>query len=168
MNIFPRQKTQNRRKIVNWLIKPSIQLRFGLYSNLLTLLLSGACAYFLFVSIEDLSQMLSVYIEKEKNFRGLVNNYLKQTQMTFSISVLCFLILNLILSVVLSHRVVGPIFAIHKQIKTLLKGDFSQRVRLRKDDAFKPLAKDLNQLTELLEKKYIKKESHPEEQKKLS
>jgi signal transduction histidine kinase len=51
-----------------------------------------------------------------------------------------------VLSILLTHRIAGPIFKIKKTIRIIGDGKTSERVVLRKRDEFKDLAQELNTL----------------------
>ena len=69
---------RNRRRIANWLLNPSLQLRFGLYSNFLFLMLAGSCAYFIFVSVRDISDIFTTFLAgQNKEISTLLINYLE-------------------------------------------------------------------------------------------
>jgi methyl-accepting chemotaxis protein len=50
-----------------------------------------------------------------------------------------------------SHRIAGPIYRIRMSLESLLKGDYTVRVKLRDHDNFKELEPMVNKLAELLE-----------------
>jgi signal transduction histidine kinase len=65
--------------------------------------------------------------------------------------VLGYLLLVLAVAIVQSHRLVGPVVALRRQVEALKNGDYTARVALRRNDAFNELADDLNELATLLE-----------------
>lgn len=77
---------------------------------------------------------------------------LKEEMLTKSIITYC-LITSMILAgvifitVIYSHRVVGPLVGIKRAIHAIANGDLTQSVRLRQKDAIKPMAEALNNLT---------------------
>lgn len=76
---------------------------------------------------------------------------LKDEMLIKSVIIYC-LITTLVLSgvifitVIYSHRVVGPLVGIKRVIKAMTNGDFTQTARLRQKDAIKPMAEALNTL----------------------
>ena len=48
----------------------------------------------------------------------------------------------------LSHRFVGPVYRLHKAIKSLAAGEETPPIRLRKDDFWKDVIADFNVLAE--------------------
>ncbi len=52
-----------------------------------------------------------------------------------------------------THRVVGPVYRFKKVLETAIRGDYSTRITLRKNDYLKDLADTFNELLATLEKK---------------
>ena len=50
------------------------------------------------------------------------------------------------IGVILSHRIAGPVYRIGKYLDTLIQGDYSQCLTLRKKDELKSIAEKLSQL----------------------
>lgn len=63
---------------------------------------------------------------------------------------LIFLITTTVVSILATHRLIGPTVAFRRHIQSLTQGDFSAQTRLREHDAFKDVAADLNALSEAL------------------
>lgn len=54
---------------------------------------------------------------------------------------------------VVSHRIFGPTIPFRRHIQSLIDGDYTVRVQLRKRDEFQDLAEALNQLTNKLQER---------------
>ncbi len=52
-----------------------------------------------------------------------------------------------------THRVVGPVYRFKKVLETAIRGDYSVRIALRKNDYLKDLADKFNELLAILEKR---------------
>jgi signal transduction histidine kinase len=59
----------------------------------------------------------------------------------------------LILWIVSSHRIFGPVIPMRRHVRKLVEGDYTSRIHLRAGDEFKELSDDLNHLAEVLEKR---------------
>lgn len=85
---------------------------------------------------------------------------LKQEMMVKSITIY-FLLTTLILvgvifiTILYSHRVVGPLIGIKRVVKAVTDGDLTQPVRLRQKDAIKPMAEALNALIDSYKTKML-------------
>ncbi len=62
-----------------------------------------------------------------------------------------------VFAILLTHRFLGPMVPIFRQIDEMKEGKFSMRVKLRDKDEMKELSDKLNELADELEKKYGKK-----------
>ncbi len=58
--------------------------------------------------------------------------------------------LCLLLWVIFSHRILGPMVPIRRHIQSLIDGKYDSKITLRKNDEFKSVAEDLNKLAETL------------------
>jgi methyl-accepting chemotaxis protein len=56
-------------------------------------------------------------------------------------------------AIVISHRIVGPLYRLRECLKKVGAGDFSTRMNLRKGDAFQDIAKLFNEMMETLNRK---------------
>jgi signal transduction histidine kinase len=70
-----------------------------------------------------------------------------------AVILLSYLALIVTISIVFTHRLIGPTIAFRRHIRALTEGKYQSRVVLRKGDAFIEVADDLNKLAETLEKK---------------
>jgi len=55
--------------------------------------------------------------------------------------------LVVIISIILSHRIAGPVFRIGRYLKSLSSGDLSAKLHLRKNDELQDLAEAINDMT---------------------
>jgi len=63
-----------------------------------------------------------------------------------------YLIFAAFISILISHKIAGPIFKFKKEIGNMIKtGDISQRIFLRQGDELKDLADLMNQLLDMIE-----------------
>ncbi len=91
---------------------------------------------------------LSINLIKEGVFLDRELNYL-----LLHLNFAAMVIIILITLAFILHRTFGGLWRMQKVLEGVLKGDYSQRIFLRKGDYLKPLADLLNQLIELFEKK---------------
>ena len=59
-------------------------------------------------------------------------------------------VVGIIVLILISHRIAGPIFRFDMILNELRKGDLTRRFRLRKKDQFSELADRINTLTEIM------------------
>jgi hypothetical protein len=93
--------------------------------------------------------------------RNPVNKYrLMILPIIFTASII--LILTLIFSIIISHKMAGPLFRIKNYLKDMQKGIYGKKLSLRKDDDFKELANEIEKLSKILEKGHVIENSNNE------
>lgn len=70
-----------------------------------------------------------------------------------AISLAGTLLVTFFFGLILSHRMAGPVYRIRMVLKEMAEGDVSGILRLRKKDAFQPLAESINSLKDSWRKK---------------
>jgi len=58
--------------------------------------------------------------------------------------------LTIIFTLVISHRIAGPLYRLEKDIAEVNNGNLNMEIRVRKDDELQDLAKSLNQMLKLI------------------
>jgi signal transduction histidine kinase len=131
------------------LLQPSVQLRLPVYFLLITV------AFVVVLAVAISSAYRSFYLTIAAEQPAYLERILRaQTQDLVVVSgmvVIGYLLTVLVVSVLQSHRLVGPTVALRRQVEALKNGDYSARVALRRNDAFVELADDLNELARILE-----------------
>ena len=141
-----------RRKARNFLLKPGIQLRLPLYVLLLsfTFLLLGVLFGNLYFE-QTYITLLQTTTQSE-----YVQQVLARQTQDFKELVLLLLtgyvLLVIVVTVIYTHRLIGPAIPLLRHVKALQAGRYTHRVSLRKYDAFTELADELNELAESLHK----------------
>ena len=62
-------------------------------------------------------------------------------------------ILLFIWGALLTHRLIGPLNRLENDLKEISEGDYSVRLKIRKDDDLRPIADTINKIIDKLEKK---------------
>ena len=62
-----------------------------------------------------------------------------------------YVLLILVVTVIYTHRFIGPVIPMLRHVKALQEGRYTHRVSLRSHDAFTELAEQLNKLAETLQ-----------------
>lgn len=148
--IRPDRGSRNDRKWKNILIKPSRQLKFAFIATvgLLTFLFSFF-AFQLWV-MSSVIRSVSTYIPLDSPLNDAAAQAMSSAWLAFTAFTLLFSFITLTATLIITHRIYGPIHAMRKQVELLIAGDLTARVQLRQDDEFKELASDLNKLGEKL------------------
>ncbi|MDD5130151.1 MAG: HAMP domain-containing protein [Candidatus Omnitrophica bacterium] len=58
--------------------------------------------------------------------------------------------LTIIFTLIISHRIAGPLYRLEKDIAEVNNGNLNMEIRVRKDDELQDLAKSLNQMLKLI------------------
>ena len=139
------------REFSNFLIAPNRQLRLALMAVLFGLLFLFAVFGFQMWIFTSLVGSLSASLSENPALIQIVSESVRWAWRMFFIACAFFTTMALALTIVFSHRIYGPAFAIRKHLAAISNGDFAFRTTLRKHDELKDIANDLNSLSERLE-----------------
>lgn len=134
----PEQKFQ--RKTI--LIKRHLQYKY------MTLIFLSVFMAFLIVGL-DMMWTVSKFVGEHPMLQPLLNDFFSMAPL-FVIKVLMYLVIVLIVSAVVSHRMAGPIYKFEKSAQTIASGDLTHRVYLRKGDQLMDLQDSFNLMAESL------------------
>ena len=125
----------------NYIVRPALQIKY-LATVIAVIALTAAATYFAFWS----SLVHSAGLEQLSagDMRALERAY----QINFIWVVLVLVAAFGIMSVLVFHRLVGPIYVLERAIKNIARGDLSQDVSLRKRDELKDTAGELQNMIE--------------------
>ncbi len=70
---------------------------------------------------------------------------------SFFYKIAIYLLFVVLISAILSHKMAGPVYRFEQTCKAIAKGDFSQRVHLRKGDQFVELQDEFNKMMDRVE-----------------
>ena len=140
-----------RRKARNFLLKPGIQLRLPLYVLLLSFTFVLLAVLFGNLYFEQTYITLLQTTTQSEYVQRLLA---RQTQEFKELALLLlsgYVLLMIVVTVIYTHRLIGPTIPILRHVKALQEGRYAHRVSLRKHDAFSELADELNSLAETLQ-----------------
>lgn len=141
-----------RRKITGFVVDPAALMRLSI-------------PFFALIIISVVTVMLihrsisQTLVEAEVNFGGnaatvaALHGLLGRATMIGTFGLGIFGVAAILMWVVFSHRIFGPVVPIRRHVEKLIEGDFSSRIALRSADELKELAADLNRLAEKLSEK---------------
>lgn len=133
-----RSAQQFQRKTI--LIKKHLQYRY------MALIMISVLVAFLIVGL-DLMWTLSKVINDHPMMQPLLDDMAAMAPL-FVLKLLVYLVIVLIVSAVVSHRMAGPIFKFEKSCSTVASGDLTHRVYLRKGDHLTELQEHFNNMAE--------------------
>jgi len=148
-----------KRRVRNFLLQPLIQVKLGLYSILLAAGFSAAIGGILYVNLAKFAQIVLQLTDVEDEVYDLLNTYMADTKWWLALAIAVFLVCNVLVSIIYTHRLIGPSIAFRRHIRNLAEGRFNARTYLRKGDAFVEVADELNHLSEVLERQTAEKRS---------
>jgi len=76
---------------------------------------------------------------------------------SFFYKIAIYVLLVIIISAIVSHRMAGPVYRFEQTCKKIAQGDFSQRVHLRKGDQLTELQQAFNNMMDEVEKRLKEK-----------
>ena len=147
-------KPQYKRSIRSFLLEPFKQVRIGLYLVLLTFgfTILLILLFFDVMYRQHLRTMEMLGMSDGSSYWDLLENPIVISGLTqIGLALVAFTLVTVATSIVLTHRVYGPLVSIRRLVRTLTTGDFSARVHIRKHDDLHDLADELNALADSLE-----------------
>lgn len=145
--------SENRRNL-RW-IDPNFQRRYSFLLLSVVLLVSTVLiGTFWYHSDQVLKTLTNAGVVPEHSLYLLVQKQMHALLWSVCAVVGLFCVFVFVVASFLSHRIVGPIFAIKRSLEFIGRGNFSEaRVTLRSDDEFQDVASLVNQTVDQLEKR---------------
>jgi hypothetical protein len=138
----------------NYLLAPMVQVRLGLYAVVLGFLFAAGTLGVLYAGLSRAYVLILPLIEEREKqaVRAIVEAQFKDMAVYIAIIAATFMIGTTVVSILYTHRMVGPTYAFRRHLKSLLEGRYEVRTFLRKHDAFTEVANDLNALADHLQR----------------
>lgn len=118
-----------------------------LVSILLPLFIVGGCLYYLIFQI--MAEQLAIPESIADNLIPV----LQKINFLLIIGIPPIIILLFIWGVILTHRFIGPLQRLEDDLRKISEGDYSIRIRVRKDDDLHPIADVINKIIDRLQRK---------------
>ena len=138
----PQPQTQFKRRTI--FIKKNLQIRYMMLIILSVLCGLAIMTFELTATLDELFDNYPVLMQP------LYDQFLPLAA-GFAYKIAIYLLLVIIISAILSHKMAGPVYRIEQTCKDIAKGDFSQRVRLRQGDQFTELQDEFNKMMDRVE-----------------
>ncbi|OFZ20378.1 MAG: hypothetical protein A2Z20_07890 [Bdellovibrionales bacterium RBG_16_40_8] len=143
----------NKREFKNFLIDKKLQGRMTFYFTALSLSIVGLMMVIMNSHINQLRMLISdianlsipMQIAIEERFTQLIS-----TALGF---LLISIVLAIVYSIVISHRIAGPMYAILQYIEKLKAGNYDDERNLRPRDELAPIMDSLHDLSKNLKNK---------------
>ena len=131
------------------LIKKSLQLRYMVLIILSVLCGLAIMTFELTATLSDLFDTYPVLVQP------LYDEFIPIAT-GFFYKIFIYLLFVVVISAILSHKMAGPVYRFEQTCKAIAKGDFSQRVHLRKGDQFVELQNEFNAMMDRVEEEINK------------
>ena len=125
-------------------VKKSLQLRY------MALIILSVLAGLLIVALELTFTLSEVFDKYPVLLQPLYDNF-PAIAYGFIYKLIIYVIFVVLISAILSHRMAGPIYRFEQTCKAIAKGDYSQRVHLRKGDQLIELQDEFNKMMDRVE-----------------
>ena len=153
VDVSTRVEVENRRSSMRW-IEPGFQRRYAML--LLSVVLLVGCVLvgtFWFYSEQLLMTLNQAGVQKTHSLYVMVSQQSHSLLWSVGAVVILLAAFIIVMANVLSHRIVGPLFAIKRSLEMMERGNLSEaRVQLRSEDEFHDVAEMINRLVDRLNK----------------
>jgi len=146
-----------RRKARNFLVKPVVQLQLPLFVLLLSVLFVLLTLMLGNLYFEQTFVTMMATTSQTEYLQTIISEQTREFRSMALLMLVVYAVLIVVVTVVYTHRLIGPVLPIMRQVKALQEGRYAQRVTLRRDDTLKDLAGELNELAAVLEKRSLTK-----------
>lgn len=116
------------------------------FSIMIPLFIVGGCLYYLIFQI--MAEQLAIPESIAYNLIPVLH----KINFLLIIGLPPVIILLFIWGTILTHRLFGPLERLEKDLEKISEGDYSVRLKLRKDDDLKPIADVVNKIIDKLKK----------------
>ncbi|MCX6116586.1 MAG: hypothetical protein NT027_03525 [Proteobacteria bacterium] len=145
-----KENTKSQRNVKNLALQPALQMKFGFIHIGLSLCFAVAVIWLVFTNMNHLFKLLIDLAGVQQEISSLAVDYFEPIKIKILGLGVLYVAMTLLISLKLSHSLVGPTIAFRRHIKMIIEGDLTHRTKLRDGDAFSEVAEDLNQLSEHL------------------
>ncbi len=138
---------EDKRKVQNIFVLPGIQAR--LFAPFLTMLVVAVVLIngILFVVF---SALYRAFPDLTPEQGEALSQMLYNSVITSAIGLALMAFLGFALTIIISHRLLGPLVSIKRHMQSLIEGRYEGRLRLRKNDELHFLADQINSLADRL------------------
>ncbi len=129
-----------------YLVSPKFQLKYSGIILLLMFITALMCSYVVYYTSMVMmgEKLASVYPQ------GRLVSIVKLVNLRILLSLILMSPVVIVIGILLSHKIAGPIFRIERFLNKMASGDFTSRISLRKGDELMTIAERMNSLSESL------------------
>ena len=124
--------------------RKTIMIKKRLQYHYMALILASVLLAFIVFGLEALWTVSKVV--NENPYLMPLLDIIKEMAPLFAVKIAIYMVIVVIVSAVISHRMAGPIFKFEKSCATVAEGDLAHRVYLRKGDQLTDLQDSFNEM----------------------
>lgn len=134
----------------------TIFIKKNLQFSYMTLIILSVLAGLLIMAFE-LTFTLNDIFDKYPVLLQPIYDTFPSIAFSFIYKIIIYVIFVVLISAIISHKMAGPVYRFEQTCKAIAKGDFSQRVHLRKGDQLMDLQDEFNKMMDRVEEELKKK-----------
>ena len=142
-----------KRKLSNFLLQPLLQTKIGIYSIVLSFVFATIIGYICYQNLASLFDFILDLTDARQEVADVLANTMTTMQAWIYLSLFGYVLATMIISILYTHKLVGPTVAFLRHLDAIKRGDYEHRTTLRKNDAFSEVADKLNEVSEHFAKK---------------
>ena len=146
---------KSRRSFKNVALQPMLQVKIGIYCIFISVFLGLSVGGIIYLNMRQFFQVIVELTGAQDEVKGLMLDYMKPAVIEVGIAIGLYIIAIIFVTLLYTHRFVGPTIAFRRHIQMISKGNYKYKTILREGDAFSEVANDLNSLSELLESRSL-------------
>lgn len=136
----------------------TIFIKKGLQFRYMTLIILSVLAGLMIMAFELTFTLSDIFDKYPVLLQPLYDNF-PAIAYGFIYKIVIYVVFVVLISAILSHKMAGPVYRFEQTCKAIAKGDFSQRVHLRKGDDLTDLQDQFNKMMDRVEAEINKKQN---------
>jgi len=144
--VNPRKQKPTAFKRRQYYIKKDFQTRF--IAKFVLILVAGGILSVALTFLNNQGSLTAVYANSKLTIQNTSLAIMPSVVFTTLITTLALGLVVIVVTLLVSHKIAGPMFRFEKDINRIAQGDFKSRIRIRKGDQFQEMALALNQMIE--------------------
>ena len=155
----------NKKKLRwHYLVDKKFQMKYAGVTLAFMFIISAVCGYTIYHTLltylgEKLAQVYP---------QAMLVSILNVVKIKLAMQLILLVPVIVLASIFLSHRVIGPIPKMKRQLKKLIEKDLREEIHLRKTDEFRDIAGLINKYTDSIKQSLIKTKGSVDKIKSLS
>ncbi len=144
---------KHKRRALNAIIQPFLQFKMLLYMLGSTVVVAILLGTFLYFAFSDLFNNLYQGGDSADYYSEIMDVQLVHLLRYSLVLFVIYIVLLAVVCITYTHKLLGPLQPFNRHIDSLIAGDYSARVKLRKNDVqvYYEYAEKLNKLAEQIE-----------------